>query len=116
MVSFELFARPGLRRMMGQLDAERPLVNAVAEEPLRRHRDGKTQFIRVNLHRNEEGAWRVRSSGGQGSHQLMAMATANGLAIVPNGSGIEAGDTVDVIQLASGLDANLDATIGNLEP
>ncbi|MDH5521040.1 MAG: hypothetical protein OEZ14_10970 [Acidimicrobiia bacterium] len=43
--------------------------------------------------------WRARSSGGQGSHQLMAMATANGLAVVPNGSGIEAGDEVEVIHL-----------------
>ncbi len=99
MVSFELFARAGLRRMMGRLDAERRRVVAVADEPLLRHRDGKTHFIRVSLQQNDEGMWRARSSGGQGSHQLMAMATANGLAVVPNGSGIEAGDQVEVIQL-----------------
>lgn len=99
MVSFELFARAGLRRMMGRLDAERPRVMAIADEPLLRHRDGKTHFTRVNVQRNDEGVWRARSSGGQGSHQLMAMATANGLAVVPNGSGIEAGDKVDVILL-----------------
>ncbi len=97
MVSFELFARAGLRRMMGRLDAERPRITAVADEPLLRHRDGKTHFTRVSVQRNEEGVWRARSSGGQGSHQLMAMATANGLAVVPNGSGIEAGDPVEVI-------------------
>ncbi|MDH3301393.1 MAG: molybdopterin molybdotransferase MoeA [Acidimicrobiia bacterium] len=99
MVSFELFARAGLRRMMGRLDAERPRVKAIADEPLLRHRDGKTHFTRVNVQRNDEGVWRARSSGGQGSHQLMAMATANGLAVVPNGSGIEAGDAVEVILL-----------------
>ena len=99
MVSFELFARAGLRRMMGRLDAERPRVMAVADEPLLRHRDGKTHFIRVNVQQNEAGLWRARSSGGQGSHQLMAMATANGLAVVPNGSGIEPGDQVEVIRL-----------------
>ncbi len=99
MVSFELFARAGLRRMMGRLDAERPRVSAIADEPLLRHRDGKTHFTRVNVQRNDDGVWRVRSSGGQGSHQLMAMATANGLAVVPNGSGIEAGDPVEVILL-----------------
>ncbi|MDH4280093.1 MAG: molybdopterin molybdenumtransferase MoeA, partial [Acidimicrobiia bacterium] len=97
--SFELFARAGLRRMMGRLDAERPRVTAIADEPLLRHRDGKTHFTRVNVQRNDEGMWRARSSGGQGSHQLMAMATANGLAVVPNGSGIEAGDEVEVIHL-----------------
>ncbi len=99
LVSFELFARAGLRRMMGRLDAERPRVTAIADEPLLRHRDGKTHFTRVNVQRNDEGLWRARSSGGQGSHQLMAMATANGLAVVPNGSGIEAGDKVEVILL-----------------
>ncbi len=99
LVSFELFARAGLRRMMGRLDAERPRVTAIADEPLLRHRDGKTHFTRVNVQRNDEGVWRVRSSGGQGSHQLMAMATANGLAVVPNGSGVEAGDEVEVILL-----------------
>ena len=100
LVSFELFARAGLRRMMGRLDAERPRVSAVADEPLLRHRDGKTHFTRVSVQQNDDGLWRARSSGGQGSHQLMAMATANGLAVVPNGSGIEAGDPVEVILLA----------------
>jgi molybdenum cofactor synthesis domain-containing protein len=39
MVSFELFARSGLRRMMGRLDAERPRVRAVAEEAMKRQAD-----------------------------------------------------------------------------
>lgn len=98
MVSFELFARPGLRRMMGRLDAERPRIQAIAEEDITRNPDGKTHFSRVVLSQDDGGQWRVRLSGGQGSHQLMAMATANGLAVLPNGDGVEAGDTVEVIQ------------------
>ncbi len=97
MVSFELFARPGLRRMMGRLDAERPRIQAIADEPMKRHRDGKTHFSRVFVTEDESGRRRARLSGGQGSHQLMAMATANGLAILPNGEGVDAGDTVEVI-------------------
>ena len=98
MVSFELFARPGLRRMMGRLDAERPRVQAVAAEALKRHPDGKTHFSRVAV--TEDGdEFRVRSSGGQGSHQLMGMATANGLAVLPDGEGVEAGATVEVMLL-----------------
>ncbi len=48
-VSFELFARPGLRRMMGfgDADLDRPRVAAVADEALRRTADGKTHFARV---------------------------------------------------------------------
>lgn len=98
MVSFELFARPGLRRMMGRLDAERPRYRAVADEPLKRSPDGKTHFSRVVLF-DDGGTKRVKLSGGQGSHQLMAMATANALAIVPDGDGIEAGQTVEVMSL-----------------
>ncbi len=99
MVSFELFARPGLRRMMGRLDAERPRISAIAEEPIKRRSDGKIHFSRVVLSKDEAGVRKVRLSGGQGSHQLMAMATANGLAILPDGEGFEAGDTVEVMSL-----------------
>ncbi len=97
MVSFELFARPGLRRMMGRLDAERPRIQAVAEAPMKRTPDGKTHFSRVILTDAEDGSKRVRLSGGQGSHQLMAMATANGLAILPNGDGVDTGEMVEVM-------------------
>ena len=49
MVSFELFARPGLRPMMGRAaaDLDRPRVRAVVDEPLRRRPDGKIHFARV---------------------------------------------------------------------
>ena len=99
MVSFELFARPALRRMMGRPDLHRPHVLAIADEPIRRSADGKILFARVVLNQEADGAWRVRSAGGQGSHQLSAMATANGLAIVPDGDGIGVGGVVEVMQL-----------------
>jgi molybdopterin molybdotransferase len=99
MVSFELFARPALRHMMGRRDLQRPIVHALADEPLRRSPDGKTHFVRVVLAHEADGAWRVRSAGGQGSHQLSSMATANGLAIVPDGDGVAAGGLVRVMQL-----------------
>ena len=99
MVSFELFARPALRRMMGRLDAERPHLWAISEEGLRREPDGKTHFLRVVVTQRGDGAWRVRSAGGQGSHQLLAMASANGLAILPDGEGVEPGGSVRVMYL-----------------
>ncbi len=99
MVSFELFARPALRKMMGRPDVLRPHVLALADEPLRRHTDGKTHFQRVVLSQENDGAWRVRSAGGQGSHQLSAMATANGLAVLPDGDGVAVGGQVRALLL-----------------
>ncbi len=99
MVSFELFARPALRRMMGRLDAERPHLWAIADEPLKREPDGKVHFLRVVVSQKGDGAWRVRSAGGQGSHHLLSMAGANGLAILPDGDGIDVGSSVQVMYL-----------------
>jgi molybdenum cofactor synthesis domain-containing protein len=99
MVSFELFARPALRRMMGRLDAERPHLWAIAEEPLKREPDGKVHFLRVVVSQKGDGAWRVRSAGGQGSHHLLSMAGANGLAILPDGGGVDVGSSVQVMYL-----------------
>jgi molybdenum cofactor synthesis domain-containing protein len=94
LVSFELFARPALRRMMGHRDPLRPEVPAVADEPLRRRPDGKLHFVRVVAELADDGRTHVRASGRQGSHLLAAMARANALALLPDGEGVAAGDTV----------------------
>jgi molybdopterin biosynthesis enzyme len=39
----------------------------------------------------------VRSAGGQGSHQLSALAAANALAVLPDGDGADDGELVEVI-------------------
>jgi len=100
MVSFELFARPGIRKMMGfGADAlHRPRLVGVAAEPLRRRSDGKTHFARVEADWDAPaGAWSIRSAGGQGSHQLSAMAAANALAAIPDGDGLAVGDRAEII-------------------
>jgi molybdenum cofactor synthesis domain-containing protein len=101
MVSFELFARPGLRQLMGfppDSVLRRP-VRGVAAEALRRRPDGKTHFVRVVASVGEDGRYRVVSSGGQASNLLRAMALANALAIVPDGDGVDEGADVDVLLL-----------------
>ena len=98
MVSFELFARPGLRSMMGHQEPVRPTVRATAAEDLPRRADGKTHFMRV-LATPADGGIEVRSAGGQGSHMLGAMAKANALAVVHDGDGVRAGGPVDVLLL-----------------
>ena len=100
MVSFELFARPGLRKMMGHPPEawhRQPKMGRVAV-PLRRRPDGKTHFARVRVE-YADGEYRVCSAGGQGSHQLSAMAAADALAVLPDGDGLDVGDPVSLLIL-----------------
>jgi hypothetical protein len=101
MVSFELFARPALRKMMGvpKADLVRPTVPAVADDGFRRRPDGKIHFDRVVATMRADGRYHVRSAGGQGSHQLFAMANADALAVIPDGDGVPPGGDVDVARL-----------------
>ena len=100
MVSFELFARPALRQMGGHRRLFRPQVEAVVAEPMRRRPDGKLHLVRVVARADEDGRWRVRPVGGQGSHQLAAAAAANALALVPDGDGVGAGALVKALVLS----------------
>jgi molybdenum cofactor synthesis domain-containing protein len=97
LVSFEVLARPALRRMMGHRLIDRPRVLAVSEDGVRRRPDGKLHLVRVHGEFGPDGRWHVRSTGEQGSHQLAASAGANGLALVPDGGGVAPGDEVEVL-------------------
>jgi molybdopterin molybdotransferase len=101
MVSFELFARPGIRRLAGHPDGrlQRPRLLAVADEELRRRPDGKIHFARVVATVDDAGGLHVRSAGGQGSHHLGAMARSDALAVLPDGDGVSSGGQVQVILL-----------------
>ncbi|MFM7828383.1 MAG: gephyrin-like molybdotransferase Glp [Actinomycetota bacterium] len=100
MISFELLARPALRKMMGHtVDLRRPTVRAIVDAPMKRKQDGKIHFMRVFGKFGEDGRLHVRDTGPQGSHQLAATAQANGLAIVPDGQGLGVGAEVEVMLL-----------------
>ena len=94
MVSFELFARPALRQMMGHHDLDRPRYRGTTAAAWRRAVDGKTHFVRVGIERADEG-FIITSAGGQGSHQLTAMAGADALAVLPDGEGVAAGSELE---------------------
>jgi molybdopterin molybdotransferase len=97
-VSFEVFVRPVLRRLLGHQDIYRSVVRAVCAEPLQSPA-GKRQFARGSLS-VEDGKFVVRPAGGQGSHMLGALASANALVVVPETvTRIEAGDAVAVLRL-----------------
>jgi len=99
LVSFELLARPALRRMMGHTSLARPSIVAVADEPLSRQPDEKVHFMRVNGDFGDDGRYHVRPVRAQGSHQLAATASADAMAVVPDGDGIAAGEEVAVVLL-----------------
>ena len=96
MVSFELFARPGLNVLAGTLRVITPTVRAIAHEDFTRRPDGKIHFVRVLAEWGDDGRLHVRSSGGQASNLLRAMALANALAVLPDGDGVRSGDDVEV--------------------
>jgi molybdenum cofactor synthesis domain-containing protein len=104
LVSFELLARPALRQMAGHRNLDRARVGGVAAGPFVRRPDGKIHFARGVGVWQDDGRYHVRSAGGQGSHQLAAMAAANCLVVLPGGDGAEVGDVVEVIPLGNSGD------------
>jgi molybdopterin molybdotransferase len=102
-VSFELFARPALLQMMGHAHRFRPVAQAEAAEDLRRRPDGKLHLDRARIWR-EGGRQLVSRTGVQASNVLSAMALANGLALIPDGPGVAAGDRVEVMVLDAPAD------------
>jgi molybdenum cofactor synthesis domain-containing protein len=105
-VSYELFARPALRLMSGYRSLFRPCLAAVCEADLPRRPDGRLHLARVVLSTDRRGALWARPSGRQGSHQLSSLAGANALALLPDGEGALAGETVEVWLLGTeGLEA-----------
>ena len=98
LVSFELFARPALRSMMGYTECRRVEVVARAAHAFTRRPDGKVHLDRVRV-RWEGGGYVVVSTGKQESNVLSATAAANGLALVPDGDGVVEGGSLTVILL-----------------
>jgi molybdenum cofactor synthesis domain-containing protein len=99
LVSYELLARPVLRRMAGHTDPVRWETVGRAGEDFSRTPDGKTHFVRVAAEPSGDGVLEARSSGGQGSHQLSAMASANAFAVLPDGEGVRKGETLGLLVL-----------------
>jgi molybdopterin molybdotransferase len=97
-VSFEVFVRPALRRMIGVEPLSRPVVRARVSEPLRSP-PGRRSYLRAFLS-VEQGAYVVRPVGHPGSHLIASLAAANALIVIPEGvTEIEAETAVTVVML-----------------
>jgi molybdopterin molybdotransferase len=94
-VSFELFIRPALLKMMGRTDLFRPVVSAEIDDEMEGLPD-KTRYSRVLVYR-QNGSLRARSTGPAASNLLGTVVKANGLAVIPPGDmPVRAGDEVQV--------------------
>jgi len=82
MVSFEIFVRPVLRKLAGEISLHRHVVPAVSALPWSSPR-GKRQFVRAVIERRSDGVSVVSPVGGQGSHLVADLADATCLAVVP---------------------------------
>lgn len=99
-VSFEVFIRPALMKMMGRRTLARPEVTARLDREISGPK-GKTQFARVRVKRTAEG-WIATPTGSRGSNLIATVARANGLAVVPAGTDTAgAGSEVKVLLFRS---------------
>ena len=78
-VSFLLYARPALLKMMGHRNLFLPVIQATLEHEIKKSR-GVKEFIRCRL-RNEEGQSFVSSAGAQGAGVLRSLSLAQGLIV-----------------------------------
>lgn len=95
MVTFMQFVRPALLRLMGARKIEKPMVNAILEEDIKKKPD-REHFIR-GYFSIKDGVVFVNTTGPQGSGILRSMSMANCLIILPIGiESVKAGEKITI--------------------
>lgn len=84
MVTFELFVRPAIRKMMGHRLPFRRTVPVMLTEPVKVGASLQ-HFLRAIVTPTDDGSLRARLTGPQGSGILTSMILANALLIIPEG-------------------------------
>lgn len=99
MVTFELFVRPVVLRMLGHVRLFRRPVQVVMEEPVSIGAR-LTHFLRCVVSTRDDGVVTAKLTGPQGSGILTSMSRANALLVVPEERPrVEAGETLHAIPL-----------------
>ncbi|HEX6537183.1 MAG TPA: gephyrin-like molybdotransferase Glp [Gemmatimonadaceae bacterium] len=105
MVTFDLFVRPVLRRMLGHVRLFRRPVPVALEEPVSIGAR-LTHFLRATVRVRDDGTLAARLTGPQGSGILTSMARADALLVVPEDRPrVEAGEVLHALLLSE--DAHL---------
>ncbi len=103
MVTFELFARPAIRKMRGHSALQRARMTVRIDAPITLGAE-LTHFLRAVVTRQPDGSLSARLTGPQSSGVLSSMALANALVVVPRGTvQVAAGTELQAIPL--GFDA-----------
>ncbi len=100
MVTFELFARPALRKMMGYpaTALTRPATTVTLAESIP-HTPPRREYARA-IATLEAGGFVATTTGHQGSNRLSSMAEANALIVISeNCEGLEAGEQAQALLL-----------------
>ncbi|MBI3152378.1 MAG: molybdopterin molybdotransferase MoeA [Chloroflexi bacterium] len=96
-VGFEIFVRPVLERLSGQLDGSRRKVRVRSEEEI--ESDGRESYLRAKI-REENGILFAKLTGHQGSGNLLSLVQADALLIIPAGvKCVPAGQEVEALLL-----------------
>ena len=99
MVSFELFARPAILKMMGKTHWQKPTIRAIAKERIVNRDDPRRYFARCVV-TQEGGRYYASLTGPQGSGILSSMAAANALTVIPEDVDVvEPGEEITVMML-----------------
>ena len=99
MVTFELFVRPVVRRMLGHVRLHRRPVTVTLDEPVSIGAR-LTHFLRAVVTPRDDGVLAARLTGPQGSGILTSMSLANALLVVPEDRPqIAAGERVSALLL-----------------
>jgi molybdopterin molybdotransferase len=93
-VSFEMFVRPALMRLMGRTD-ERPWIDATLDDELEAA-NTRTRYARVRVRREDDG-FVATPEGGHQSNLLATFARSDGLAEIPAGTRVATGERCRVL-------------------
>lgn len=105
-VSFELFVRPALIKMMGKKNFAKPTVDAIMEENVQNNA-GRRVYDRAVIEKRN-GHYYAKLTGPQGSGILSSMAIANGLVLIPEDrKEIQKGESVKALMLDWNEEVNI---------
>jgi molybdopterin molybdotransferase len=110
MVSFEIFVRPAIRKMLGLRALFPQTIPVTLMQPLRLAAP-LMHFLRVIVTRNGDNQYVAELAGSQSSSVLMAMARANALLILPGDRlELEAGEMHRALPIGDSLNTTAELT------